>query len=97
MGKGFAVFLIGIIVIAAGVVLMAVPGAQGNAGGGGLMLFGAFLVFRGFRVMTKAPALVGTKSIGTESSRSETSRRGLFLNRRVITPQDSRPRLPFKL
>ena len=95
MAKRFGIFPIGLIIIGARVVLMVVPGSQGNTGDGGLMLVGAVLGVSGFRMMTTASEVVGTSSTRSDSGRSRSSQGSLFVNRRVIAPQDSTPKLSF--
>lgn len=94
MIKAFKAFFVGLVSIVLGVVWLAQPGTQGNGGGIALVLVGIFVGLRGFKLLTGAGSVQSTRSgSGGDGGTRGTS----FTRRRVISPQDSRPELPFKL
>ena len=95
MLKAFKAFIFGLGSIVLGIVWVAQPGTPGTGGGVALILVGLFLILRGFRLLTGA----GSMQLKTAGSTGSTGSTGsnLFSHRRVISPQDSRPEVPFKM
>ena len=89
MLKAFKAFIFGLGSIVLGIIWVAQPGTPGTGGGVALILVGLFLILRGFRLLTGAGSMQLTTPRSTGSN--------LFSHRRVISPQDSRPEVPFKM
>ena len=94
MLKALKIIVIGLVSMALGIIWILQPGHQGTGGGIALALVGLFLALRGFKLLASGGAVSVSSSRTRETGQSVAN---LFSHRRVITPQDSRPKPPFDL
>ena len=95
MLKALKIIVIGLVSMALGIIWIAQPGHQGTGGGIALALVGLFLALRGFKLLASGGGAVSVSSSRTRETGQSLA--NLFSHRRVIAPQDSRPKLPFDL
>ena len=93
MLKGLILLVVGGVIAIAGVIILLNPGAQGDTGGGGIALLGALIAIRAVPMLIRA----GGPVAGGSTVKRSAGEVGFVSRRRVIAPQDSRPRPPFKL